>query len=377
MKIASIETIPVRIPLTAERRMVTALGLHHVSDYVLVRLTTDTGLVGVGEATATPRWSGETVWGVQGIIQNLFAPLLVGRDLDDLAAIDQCMDLAAFDNWFAKSAIEMACWDVLGKAAGRPVHTLLGGAVRPLTIRNRFSLGAYPPEIAAHRAQQRVADGFTTIKVKVGTGPEEDVQRVRAVREAIGPDHHLTIDANGGWNDTQARWCLQRMADCNVALVEQPLPRGNYTELRQLRRDTGIQVLADESCFDEVHLRELIAQDCCDAVTLYPGKQGGIAKARRLAAIAGDAGIPCTIGSNLEWDIGAAAMMQFIVATPNVQIETIPGDCLGPSYHEFSIVRQPLKIEGAFTTQPAEPGLGIEVDWDLVERHRIRFPAVR
>ena len=377
MKIASIETIPVRIPLTAERQMITALGMHDVSEYVLVRLTTDTGLVGVGEATATARWSGETVWGVQGIIQNLFAPLLVGRSLDDLAAIDQCMDLAAIDNWFAKSAIEMACWDVLGKAAGLPVHALLGGAVRPLTIRNRFSLGAYPPAVAAQRAKQRVDDGFTTIKVKVGTGPEEDVQRVHAVREAIGPGHELTIDANGGWTDAQARYCLQKIADCNVALVEQPLPRGNYTELRRLRADTGIRVLADESCFDEVQLHELILQDCCDAVTLYPGKQGGITKARRLAAIAADAGIPCTIGSNLEWDIGAAAMMQFIVATPNVQIETIPGDCLGPSYHAFSIVRQPLKIEGAFTTLPAEPGLGITVDWDQVERHRIRFPGAR
>ncbi|MFO1194139.1 MAG: enolase C-terminal domain-like protein [Rhodoferax sp.] len=119
-------------------------------------------------------------------------------------------------------------------------------------------------------------------------------------------------------------------------------------------------------------LRELLLQDCCDAVTLYPGKQGGIAKARRLAAIAADAGVPCTIGSNLEWDIGAAAMMQFVVATPNVQIEQIPGDCLGPSYHAFSIVRDPLKIEGAFTTLRPEPGLGVEVDWDQVERHRIR-----
>jgi len=372
MKIASIEAIPVRIPLTAERRMISALGRHDVSQFVVVRLTTDTGIVAAGEATATPRWSGETVWGVQAIIQNLFAPLLEGFDLDDLPAIDTRMDLAAIDNWFAKSAIEMACWDALGKAAQRPVYELLGGAVRPLTIRNRFSMGAYAPEVAAERAKQRIAAGFTTIKVKVGTGPELDVQRVHAVREAIGPDNHLTIDANGGWNDEQARYCLKKIADCNVELVEQPLPRGDYSQLRKLRLDTGIKVLADESCFDEVHLRELILHDCCDAVTLYPGKQGGIAKARKLASIAADAGIPCTIGSNLEWDIGAAAMMQFVVSTPNVQIEQIPGDCLGPSYHEFSIVRNPLKIEGAFTSLNPEPGLGIDVDWDLIEQHRIR-----
>jgi muconate cycloisomerase len=104
-------------------------------------------------------------------------------------------------------------------------------------------------------------------------------------------------------------------------------------------------------------------------VTLYPGKQGGIRKARLLATLAAQHGIPCTIGSNLEWDVGAAAMMQFVVSTPNVQVETIPGDCLGPTYHEFSIARKPLTIEGPFTTLPDSPGLGVDVNWDLVHQH--------
>lgn len=371
MKISSIEAIPVEIPLKPERRMISALGRHEVSKFVIVRLTTDTGIIGVGEATVTPRWSGETVWGAQAIIANLLAPLLVGFDVADLTTINKRMDLAAVDNWFAKSAIEMACWDVMGQDAGRPVYELLGGAIRPLTIRNRFSLGAYDPPLAAQRAAKLVANGFTTIKVKVGTGPEEDVARVQAVREAIGPDTHLTVDANGGWSDQQARYCLERIKDCGVELVEQPLTRGDYSLLKQLRLDTGIKVLADESCFDEIHVRELIRHECCDAITLYPGKQGGIEKARRLAAIAGESGIPCTIGSNLEWDIGAAAMMQFIVSTPNVRIESIPGDCLGPSYHEFSVVKAPLLIEGPFTTLPSAPGLGVSVDWDVVDRHRM------
>lgn len=371
MKIASIEAIPVRIPLKPERRMISALGKHEVSQFVVVRLTTDTGVVGAGEATVTPRWSGETVWGTQAIIQNVFAPLLTGFEVSDLKSITERMDLAAIHNWFAKSAIEMACWDAVGKESGRPVFELLGGAVRPLTIRNRFSLGAYEPSIAAERAALLVAAGFTTIKVKVGTGPDMDIARVHAVREAIGPQTHLTIDANGGWNDSQARYCLERIQSCNVELVEQPLPRGDYTRLHHLRRDMGIKVLADESCFDEIHVRELIEHDCCDAITLYPGKQGGISQARHLAALAAEASIPCTIGSNLEWDIGAAAMMQFVVSTPNVTIETIPGDCLGPSYHEFPIVTNPLRIEGPFTTLPASPGLGVDVDWNCVERNRI------
>jgi muconate cycloisomerase len=149
------------------------------------------------------------------------------------------------------------------------------------------------------------------------------------------------------------------------------LVRGDYAATKKLRDEFGIRILADESCFDEVHLRELITQQCCDAITLYPGKQGGIAKARAMASLAGEHSIPCTIGSNLEWDVGAAAMMHFVVSTPNVQIETIPGDCLGPSYHEFSIVHNPLLIDGPLTTLPSGPGLGVDVDWNLVAQHAI------
>ena len=351
--------------------MISALGKHDVSEFVLVRLTTDDGVIGAGEATVTARWSGETVWGAQAIIEKLFAPIVIGCDPHDIAAVSGRLDAVAVGNWFAKAAIEMACWDAVGKAAGKPVYELLGGAVRPLTIRNRFSLGAYEPDVARQRAQKLVEDGFQTIKVKVGTDAAKDVARVKAVREAIGDDTELTIDANGGWSFKDAAACLTQLTDCDVALVEQPLARGDYAETKKLRDEFGIRILADESCFDDVHVRELVAQQCCDAITLYPGKQGGIAKARTMAALAAEHRIPCTIGSNLEWDVGAAAMMQFVVSTPNIQIETVPGDCLGPSYHEFSIVHEPLLIEGPFTTLPATPGLGVEVDWKLVAEHAI------
>jgi muconate cycloisomerase len=129
--------------------------------------------------------------------------------------------------------------------------------------------------------------------------------------------------------------------------------------------------LADESCFDEVEARELIEQGCCDAISVYPGKQGGIAKAVRIANLAAEHNIPCTIGSNLEWDVGAAAMLHFIVATPNMQIERYPGDCLGPFYHEISLAHEPLVIEGPFTTLRPGPGLGIELDFERVQKHRL------
>jgi L-Ala-D/L-Glu epimerase len=371
MRIATIETFRVRVPLKPERRMISALGRHDVSDYLLVRVKTDDGLVGVGEATVTPCWSGETVWGAEAIIRNILGPVLVGCDASDGEEIDSRMDAVAVDNWFAKSAIEMACWDIIGRAAGKPVFEMLGGACRSLVVRSRFSLGAYPPDVAQRRAAERVAAGFETIKIKVGTDPAQDVARVRAVREAVGPDIGLTIDANGGWNLEQALYCLDKIRDCEIELVEQPLPRRNFSQLRKLRAETGVRILADESCFDLVEAEELILQQCCDALTLYPGKQGGIRKVQRIASFAAEHGIPCTIGSNLEWDVATAAMMHCIVATPNLQIEHYPGDCLGPSYHEFSVAENPLLIQGPYTTLSEAAGLGIDVDWDLVMRHPV------
>ena len=184
MKIASIETFPVRVPLKPEFRMVSALGSHSVSDYLLVRVLTDDGAEGAGEATVTPRWSGETVWGAQAIIEHVLGPVVLGCDPHDIAEIDRRMEAVAVYNWYAKSAIEMACWDVVGRAAGKPVYDLLGGACRPLTVRNRFSLGAYPPAVARERAIERVSSGFDTIKVKVGTEcPEDRVEVSHRLRD--------------------------------------------------------------------------------------------------------------------------------------------------------------------------------------------------
>lgn len=371
MKITAIETFPTRIPLKHQRRMVSALGRHERSDFLLIRVTCDDGSQGVGEATVTPRWSGETVWGAQALLDEVFTPALLGCDPRDRSEIEHRMDALAVDNWFAKSAIEMALWDLAGRAAGVPVFELLAGPVRPLTVHNRFSLGAYTPDVAAQRAAERVAAGFDTIKVKVGTDPQTDIDRVLAVRQAVGGGVTLTIDANGGWDAEQARHCLKRLAVADIAWVEQPLPRGNYSDLRRLRQQLGCRVLADESCFDLVEARELILQQCCDALTLYPGKQGGIAKARAIASLAAQHGIICTIGSNLEWDVGAAAMLHFVVATENVQVERLPGDCLGPAYHEFSIAREPLQIDGPRVTLSRRAGLGIEVDWQRVLANQI------
>jgi L-alanine-DL-glutamate epimerase-like enolase superfamily enzyme len=372
MKITRIETYPVEIPIKPERRIISSLGEHVVSRYVLVRVLTDNGLEGAGEATVMPRWSGETVWGAKAIIDHVFAPLLIGCDPTDINELDRRMDAAAAHNWFAKSAIEMACWDLAGKAAGKPVYELLGGAVRPLAVRSRYSMGAYEPDRAAARARELVAMGFTTIKVKVGRDAAADVTRVRAVRAAIGPDLALTIDANCGWDVDTAIRCVNELADCNLSLVEQPTPDGDYAAIARVRRETRVPVMADDMCFNLVHAQELIRNNACDAISIYPGKQGGLRKAREIIDYAAAHGVACSIGSNLELDVATAAMAHLVVSSANMQVERFPGDMLGADYHELRIVKQPVQIEGPITTISDRPGLGVEVDWQLAGRCECR-----
>lgn len=372
MHIAAIETFPVRIPLKADHRMISALGRHDESQFVVVRMLADNGLEGAGEATATPRWSGETVWGVQAMIDRVLAPALTGMELreDDplgcIAAIDARMDALAIHNWFAKSALEMACWDLLGKQGAKPVYDLLGGACRSLVIPSRFSLGAYDLETARRRARELVAQGFDTVKVKVGGEPEQDIARVRAVRKEIGPQRKLVIDANCGWSDQTAIHALRELRDCNILIMEQPTPDGDYQAIARVRRESGVQVMADDMCFNLVHARELVHNEACDLISVYPGKNGGIRKSREIVEFAARHNIPCTVGSNLEWDIATAAMGHLIVATPNLQVEDYPGDIHGPAYYEFHIAKSPLRVEGPETEITSRPGLGVEVDWELV-----------
>lgn len=368
MKITRIVTYPVRIPIKPEYRMVSALGRHEVSEYLLLRIDTEAGIDGVGEATMTARWSGETVWGAKALIENMFTPLLVGRDPRDIEDIDRIMDSIAVDNWFAKSAIEMACQDIRGRDAGQPVYEILGGAVRSRTIRCRFSMGAYPPERAAHRARELVDRGFTTIKVKVGTGIGEDIARVQAVRDAIGTEHAIVVDANCGYDVQSAIEAAQSFQECAVSLFEQPTPRGDFEALAEVRRAIAFPVMADDICFDFADAQECIHHDACDVISVYPGKNGGIRKSRRIVDFAADYGVACSIGSNLELDIASAAMCHLVVASPNMNVETYPGDIMGPDYHEVRIAREPLVIDGATITVSDRAGLGIDVDWSVVER---------
>lgn len=342
------------------------------AEFVVVRILTDAGIEGVGEASGTPRWSGETVWGTKAMIDHILAPRLIGADPGDIVDVDRRMDRVCKHNGFTKAAIEMACWDIQGKALGKPIYALLGGGERKRTIVSRFSIGGYPAPEAAALAAEAVSQGFRTVRVKVGGVPADDIARVRAVRDAIGPGCALVIDAVGGWDADTALACLRTLEACEIAWVEQPTVAGDYTALARVKAQCGRRVVADDGCFSDVEARELILHSCCDAISLYPGKNGGIRKAREIADLLHSHGLICTIGSNGESDVGTSAAGHLCLSSQAFDLERLPGDLRAPEALEFPIVTNPLAIVGPMTTVPATPGLGVDIDWAAVRANPAR-----
>jgi muconate cycloisomerase len=369
MRITTLDAGPITGEVDPELAILSSLGAHLVGQYVLVRATDDVGRVGLGEASVTAVWSGETQAGTIALVRDVLAPLVVGADPFDLEWIGQRLDRAAFGNSFAKAAVEMALLDLQGQALGVPLYRLLGGKAHAepgadapgRSLRLKFVIGAVEPAVAAERARRVVKRGWHAVKVKVGRDPQADVERLRAVREAIGPDVWLSVDANGGYTVEQALWVASRFEALGVTLFEQPTRRGDHRAMAAVRRRIGLPVMADESVFTPQDALEVIRHEAAGVLSLYPGKHGGVRATQQIAKLAEAAGVPCTIGSNLEREVATAAMAHVATATANIRCEEFPGDLIGPLYFTEPLTAAPLRYESDRLWVPEAPGLGVTV----------------
>jgi muconate cycloisomerase len=264
---------------------------------------------------------------------------------------------------FAKSAVEMACWDAAGKASGRSVVDMLGGPCRE-RVPIKWSVSARPPEEAAAIARRAVDMGFTMMKVKTGLEPTTDVERVRAVRAAVGPHVRVGIDCNGGWTTSQALWAMDRLADCDLWFIEQPTHPRDLSGMAQVRRASTCPVMADESVWTPEDAIAVIRQDAADIISVYPGKNGGIGPCRDIVTIAQAAGLTCVLGSNLELGVASAAMLAVGRALPGISAE-VGHHIIGPLYHDGDVIRSPLGLTGGHATGADGPGLGVDLLDDL------------
>jgi L-alanine-DL-glutamate epimerase-like enolase superfamily enzyme len=371
MKITRIETIPVSIPINPERAIKGGRGVHTTSPFLIVKVHTDAGIMGLGEVSCTPGWSGEDQVTAAHVILNYLARLLIGQNPSDVEHLTRLVQRGVAGNPFTKSALEMALWDILGKAVGMPVYRLLGGPVRH-AVPTKFSVSGQPPKKAAEIAAWAVAQGFRVMKVKVGMDPEEDVARVRAVREAVGPEVRLGVDANGGWSPRVAIRTIRRLEEFGIFFAEQPVPALDVAWLADVRRNVGVPVMADESVYTLQDAMTVVRAGAADVLSVYVGKGGGIGPARKVAAVAEASGLTCTVGSNLEMGVASAAMIHLAMATPGIGAEEFPCDILGPFFYEGDLLAEPLPIAAGEARPLEKPGLGVELDEARIERYRVK-----
>ncbi len=369
MRITDIEAIPIKVPLKPFLTTKTAHGEHVDSPYVIVRVHTDEGLCGLGEATLAPRWSGETSDGCLVAIQQLIAPALIGTDPLNINVAVQKMDRVIKLNPFTKAAVEMALWDLSGKAVGRPVYELLGGKVRDV-IPVKTVIGAFTPEKTVELTQFFLDQGFTSLKVKVGLDLESDLERLALVRQTVGPDVSMGVDANCGWDFSTACAALSRVEQFDLSFCEQPIPIGQHDSWKELRKFTSIPLMADESVFSVSDAWEICRQRSADILSIYPGKNGGLSRSVTICHLAEAAGLTCSIGSNLELGIGSAAMLHLAAAMKGINSERFPADCLGPLFHEADMIQQPLSLGPIVAAIPTAAGLGVELDEDQLQQWR-------
>ncbi|HWR13577.1 MAG TPA: enolase C-terminal domain-like protein [Terriglobales bacterium] len=361
MKITGIEVIPVSQIVRRDLAIISAAGTHPESHYLFVAIHTDQGITGYGEGTLAPAWSGENQGTASHLISHLLAPLLVGKDPLEFNALVDSMDRFLIGNPFTKAALEMALLDLAGKNLKVPCHVLLGGPRRAPAIHLKFSIGAFSPREAARVARHAANLGLRSVKVKVGIDVPEDIARVEAVRSEVGENFRVAVDANSGWTEGDARRAIPYLERLGVNAIEQPIRRGDFVGCARLRQRTSIPIMLDESVFTRHDAMEAIRTDACDLISIYPGKNGGIRRSIEIAQMAAAAGLECIIGSNLEMDLGTAAMLHLAVAMP-VLAQSVDHDIIGPLYYDRHFTQNPIRCADGCALVPEGFGLGLEPD---------------
>ncbi|MDW3214459.1 MAG: enolase C-terminal domain-like protein [Ilumatobacteraceae bacterium] len=367
--IARIEAWPIEVPILPAMVISSAAGTHAASPFCMVRLTDTDGVVGYGEVSCTPGWSGE--WGVTAaqLIQHCIAPAVVGVPVSGPLAIPAILERALAGNRFTKAAVEMAYWDIWGKRHNAPVHEMLGGPTKNV-VRTKFSLTGISTDAAVAMAKDAVAFGYTAMKVKVARGPlDQDLERLGAVIDAVGPDVAVGVDANAGWKRGEAHTAATALAVAGAAFVEQPLPADDLDGMADLRRSLVVPLVADESVGTPRDAARVIAAGAADVLSIYVGMSGGLGPAVSIASAAAAAGLGWTIGSNMELGVATAAHIQLALGAPGLADDLVPCDIISLYYYDELLVPG-LPVTAGFVRPTTEPGLGGELDLAAVDRYR-------
>jgi L-alanine-DL-glutamate epimerase-like enolase superfamily enzyme len=380
MKITRIHATPIRIPLRrffynsadagtkrewgGRLSRVTPRRPSPILEYVLVHVETDEGLTGLGEAPADIGFFGQTLEGIQAAVDDYLGPQLVGREPFDVAALMDRIDYR--ENSSAKSGIDLALHDLGGKARGVPVSGLLGGA-RRTRIPVAIEIAGGSPEDMANECRKYMKSNVRAFKPKIGGVPARDAERLRAIREAVGPDVSLRADANRGYSPEEAIE-LCRLAEkygVGLELLEQPCEAWDLPGLARVRQAVDVLIEADESCFGPHDAEAIVRAGAADVLNIKIAKAGGLGHAMRIASIAEEAGLQCVLGTAFGTGVAIAAKLHLAAAIRSFTgaVEFTELGLHGPLLRGAAdrLLALPLDADGCLPV-PEGTGLGVELD---------------
>lgn len=364
LPIADIRVVRADIPVRRPHRM--SFTTLEAVNFVFVRLETAAGHVGWGEAACLggPTWSEESAESVAATIDRYIAPWLRGRDATAIEALRQEMARRIQGNPFARAAVEMALWDLGGRALGVPVHRMLGGRVRD-SVPLSWSLAVSGTEAEVAEACGLVARGHRIFKIKTAALPvARDVERVRLIREAVGPDVALRVDANQGWDRPTALRAIRALEPLGIDFVEQPVARWDLEGMAEIGRSVPVPVMADESCFTPQDALSIARRGGVSILGLKVTKSGGILGSLAVSRIAEAAGLTCYVGCMIETSLGTAAYLQVALAAAPV---TWGCELFGPLLLQGDVVTEPVSYADGAILALDGPGLGVTVDEALLK----------
>jgi o-succinylbenzoate synthase len=354
MKISNVSVKNISIPL--KHPFKTALRTVNSVEDILVRIDTDDGLTGWGEAAPTAVITGDITQSLIGAITDYIAPAIIGRDLSQFDAIMAALHACILKNSSAKAAVDIALFDLFAQSAHLPLYKLLGGAKPQIQTDLTISLNA--PEQMVTDSLAAVAEGFHILKVKVGKGGAADARTIAQIRKAVGPGIELRVDANQGWTPKEAVRNIRAMEDsgCDIALVEQPVAAHDIDGLRFVTQNALSPILADEAVFSLADAVTIITAHAADLINIKLMKTGGIYEALKICALAESYGVRCMMGCMMESKVSVAAAAHVAAAKHIVTMADLDGPslCASDPYEGGPI------FEGASITMTDDPGLGVK-----------------
>jgi L-alanine-DL-glutamate epimerase-like enolase superfamily enzyme len=362
MEIQNIEAIPFSIPYSKPLKY-GLKGYLESADHVLVRLTTDDGITGLGEAMPRPIIYGESQPSIVWAVEHWIAPRLEGLPLYALEKLWDAIEPLRGNNT-AKGAVDIAIHDALGKSLGIPLYKLLGGWTDRIPV--SWMVGQMGSDEVIQECLEVQQKGINSFKVKVGIDPQKDIEIIRLLRQKLGDDALVYVDANQAFSYHQASKILPEMEAHGIAMVEEPIPIWDTKGRLKVSRQISVPIVGDESVISPDDVKKEIDIGAISVVSIKTPRTGYY-QSRKIVHLAERAGFSCIIGTQVETDVGVLASAHFGAA---FNAFSYPAELTYFLTMKDNLLKSPPRIENGMLVLPDKPGLGAELDEEKIECYR-------